>query len=53
MSGDVGQAGRHDTPRGAGANDNHIVPHQVRSSLARHYRAMYHYTECDKSSLTL
>src|SRR5712691_3746887 len=28
------QAGRHDTPRRAGANDNHIVPHQVRSSLA-------------------
>src|SRR5215831_6416705 len=33
-TGVLGQAGRHDTPRGAGANDNHIVPHQVRSSLA-------------------
>src|SRR5262245_39828442 len=30
----LGQAGCHNTPRGAGANDNHIVPHQVRSSLA-------------------
>src|SRR6266568_5169192 len=34
-TGVLGQAGRHDTPRGASANDNHIVPHQVRSSLAR------------------
>src|SRR5262249_31194898 len=30
----LGQAGRHDTSRGAGANDNHIVPHQVYSSLS-------------------
>src|SRR2546426_742036 len=33
-TGILGQAGRHDTPRRASANDNHIVPHQVHSSLA-------------------
>src|SRR5712691_1657584 len=39
-AGVLGQAGRHDTPRGAGANDNDIVLHQVHSSFGlRRYKA--------------